>query len=235
MPTLTIPAHDGGSFDAYVAMPEGANETSKHPVVIVVQEIFGVNEGLRGKCDWLASQGFVAICPDLFWRIEPGIELSDQVPAELERAFELFGLFDIERGIEDLRATNHVAKGHANSNGSVGVLGYCLGGKLAYLMGCRSDVKASVGYYGVGIEELLNEANSLSGELMLHIAEKDGFVPSEAQVKIVDSLSPKDNVILHTYPDMDHAFTREGGDNYDAGNAEMADGHTIAFLKQHLA
>lgn len=234
MTTITIPSKDGGSFNAYVAMPENVSRETQIPVVIVIQEIFGINDGIRGKCDWLASHGFMAIAPDLFWRIEPGIELSDQVPEELERAFGLFGEFDIDKGIEDLKATLHVAKGHANSNGKVGVLGYCLGGKLAYLMACRSESVASIGYYGVGIEELLVEANNISGKLMLHIAEKDGFVPPEAQHKILDAFLPKENIILNTYPDMDHAFTREGGDNYDEGNAELADSHSINFLNENL-
>jgi carboxymethylenebutenolidase len=101
-------------------------------------------------------------------------------------------------------------------------------------MACRSESLASIGYYGVGIEGLLAEANSISGKLMLHIAEKDGFVPPEAQHQILEAFMPNDKITLHTYPDMDHAFTREGGDNYDAGNAEMADSHSIAFLNEHL-
>lgn len=234
MATITIPSKDGGSFNAYVAMPEDVSRETQVPVVIVIQEIFGINDGIRKKCDWIASHGFMAIAPDLFWRIEPGIELSDQVPEELERAFQLFGAFDIDKGVEDLRAVHHTMKGHANSTGKVGVLGYCLGGKLAYLMACRSKIDCSIGYYGVGIEELLVEANNISGKLMLHIAEKDGFVPPEAQHKILEAFLPKDNIILNTYPDMDHAFTREGGDNYDEGNAELADGHSIAFLNENL-
>lgn len=233
--TLTIPAKNGGSFDAYVAMPEGVSPDNPAPCVIVIQEIFGVNNGLRGKCNWLASQGFIAIAPDLFWRVEPKIELSDQIPEQLQRAFDLFGQFDIDKGIEDLKQTLHTIKGHANSNGNVGCLGYCLGGKLAYLLACHSDVKASIGYYGVGIENLLADAKSIKGKLMLHIAEKDGFVPPEAQTQIRQTLGGRDNIVLHSYPDMDHAFTREGGDNYDAGNAEIADSHSILFLKENLS
>lgn len=238
MTELIIPAKDGGSFKAYVAMPENINDDvsreTQVPAVIVIQEIFGINEGIRKKCDWLASHGFMAIAPDLFWRIEPEIELSDQKPEELERAFQLFGEFDIDKGIEDLKATLDHVKNHDYCNGRVGVLGYCLGGKLAYLMACRSESAASIGYYGVGIEELLAEANNINGKLMLHIAEKDGYVPPEAQHKILTELMPNDKITLHTYPDMDHAFTREGGDNYDAGNAEMADTHSIAFLNENL-
>lgn len=230
MPNLTIPAKDGGSFDAYIAIPE----TTPAGSVIVIQEIFGINQGIREKCDWLASEGFIACAPDLFWRIEPGIELSDQKPEELERAFQLFGEFDIDLGIEDLKATYHTLKGHANSNGKVGCLGYCLGGKLAYLMACRSDVDVSVGYYGVGIEGMLEDAQNIKNPLALHIACKDGFVPPEAQAAIHSKLDSNPLITLHDYKEMDHAFTRVGGDNYDEQAAQLADTRSIDFLRKNL-
>ena len=230
MTYITIPAKDKGSFQAYMAMPE----EKPAGCVIVIQEIFGINQGIREKCDWLASQGFIACAPDLFWRIEPGIELSDQVPEELQIAFDLFGKFDIDTGIEDLRSTYHTLKGHAEGNGKVGCLGYCLGGKLAYLMSCRSDVDASIGYYGVGIEGLLAEANNIYSPLMLHIAEEDGFVPKGAQEKIHAGLESNDFITRHSYADMDHAFTRVGGDAYNEEQAKIADDRSVEFLKSAL-
>lgn len=230
MSEITIPTADGQSFKAYIATPE----ITPAPAVLVIQEIFGVNQGIREKCDWLASQGFLACAPDLFWRIEPEIELSDKVPEELERAFELFGQFDIDAGITDIKTTRHVLRGHAQGNGKVGCLGYCLGGKLAYLTACRTEIDASIGYYGVGIEELLAEANNIEKPTMLHIAEEDGFVPTEAQEKIHAGLGRNDLVTLHSYAGMDHAFTRVGGDNYDPEAAELADSRSIEFLKSNL-
>lgn len=230
MPNITVPAKDGGSFDAYFAVPE----TTPAGCVIVIQEIFGINQGIREKCDWLASEGFIACAPDLFWRIEPGIELSDQVPEELERAFQLFGEFNIEQGIEDLKATYHTLKGHADGNGKVGCLGYCLGGKLAYLMACKSSIDVSVGYYGVGIEGMLEDAQNIENSLMLHIATEDGFVPPEAQAAIHDQFDNNPLIKLHDYQDMDHAFARVGGDNYDERAAQLADTRSIDFLRQNL-
>lgn len=230
MPDITIPAKDGGEFKAYIAMPD----VTPAPVVIVIQEIFGINDGIRGKCDWLASEGFIAVAPDLFWRIEPGIELSDQVPEELQRAFDLFGIFDVEKGIEDLKAARHTMIGHADGNGKVGCMGYCLGGKLAYLFGCKAPLDASVGYYGVGIEELLADANNIEGKILLHIAEEDEFVPKDAQEKIKSGLANNSNIEIHSYPAVSHAFTRLGGDNYNADAAKLADDRTIKFLKSNL-
>ncbi len=231
MSEITIPAKDGGQFQAYVAMPAKLPA----PTVIVIQEIFGVNEGIRGKCDWLASEGFIAVAPDLFWRIEPGVALTDKTDAEWEKAFDLMNMFDIGLGIEDLKAVKHTFRGHADSTGNVGCIGYCLGGKVAYLMGCRSDVQASVGYYGVGIEKLLAEANNVKGHVMLHIAEADEYVPTAAQDQIKAGLSDNKQFTLHTYPGMSHAFTRQGGKHYDADMAKLADTRTVEFLKKHLS
>lgn len=227
---ITIPSRDSGNFMAYVAMPEKIPA----PSIIVAQEIFGVNEGLRDKCDWLASEGFIAVCPDLFWRIEPGIQLTDKTEAEWARAFELFNLFDVDKGVEDLRATEHVFKEHADSNGKVGCIGYCLGGKLAYLMAARSGVNASVGYYGVGLDELLDEAKNIKNPLVLHIAEEDKFVSKDAQEKIKSGLKGISNVTIHSYPGLDHAFTRVGGEHYDEKGAALADGRTLDFLRHTL-
>ncbi|MEM6781625.1 MAG: dienelactone hydrolase family protein [Pseudomonadota bacterium] len=230
MSFLTIPAKDGGDFKAYVAMPA----QTPAPAVVVIQEIFGINAVMREKCDWLASQGYIAICPDLFWRIEPGIELTDQTDEEWALAFELFQAFDVDKGIEDLRATKHTIRGHADSTGKVGCMGYCLGGKLAYLMATRSDINASVGYYGVGIQDILNEAENIQNPLMLHIAEEDEYVDKDAQAKIKDTLNGNDHVTLHSYAGMDHAFSRPGGAHYNAEAATLADGRTLEFLKANL-
>lgn len=230
MTFMTVPAKDGGDFKAYIAMPD----KTPAPAVIVIQEIFGINHVMRKKCDWLASQGYIAICPDLFWRIEPGIEITDKTDAEWARAFELFQAFDVDKGIEDIRATKHTMRGHADCTGKVGCLGYCLGGKLAYLMGTRSDIDVSVGYYGVGIQDMLNEAGDIRKPLMLHIAEQDEYVDAAAQDKIKSTLRGNSHVEIHSYRGMDHAFSRPGGKHYDAEAAALADGRTLDFLKANL-
>jgi len=231
---LTISTSEGSSFESYIAHPDNVSADNKASCVIVIQEIFGVNEGIRQKCDWLASAGFIACAPDLFHQFEPGIELSDQKPDELQQAFDYFPKFDIDRGIEDIKATLKTLRNHDMCNGKVGALGYCLGGKLAYLTACKSDIDASIGYYEVGIEQLLADAIHINSPLMLHIAEEDGFVPADAQKKIHEGLSQNPHVTLHSYASMDHAFTREGGDNYNAQAAKTADTRSIEFLQLHL-
>jgi len=184
MPEITISGADG-DFTGYLAIPK----KSPAPGIVVAQEIFGVNQVMRGVCDWLAAAGFLACCPDIFWRIEPGIQITDKTKAEWERAFQLFQAFDVDKGIDDLRDTLAHLRGHKACTGSVGSIGYCLGGKLAYLMAARTDTDCSVGYYGVGLDEHLDEAKSIHNPLLLHVAGKDQFVPKAAREKIVSALS----------------------------------------------
>lgn len=228
---ITVQAHDGGSFAAYVARPQG---TGSFPAVVVIQEIFGVNAVMRGICDDLAKEGFIAICPDLFWRQEPGIQITDRSEEEWKRAFELFNGFDVDLGVEDLKSTLAAARVLDGANGKAGSIGYCLGGKLAYLMATRSDSDANVSYYGVGLDALLGEAPAISKPILLHIAEQDKFVPPEAQKKILDALLNKENITLHVYQGVDHAFARKGGDHYDGAMAETANDRTRRHLKAHL-
>ena len=230
MPDITIEGGDG-AFGAYVALPA----STPAPGLVVAQEIFGVNAVMRGICDGLAGAGYVACCPDLFWRIEPGIQITDKTPAEWERAFELFGLFDVDKGIDDMKATLAQLRGHEACNGKAGSVGYCLGGKIAYLMATRSDADANVSYYGVGLDELLGEAPQITRPLMLHIASKDQFVPPEAQDKIKAGLADHAQVTLHVYDGQDHAFAREGGEHYDKSAAELANGRSLDFFAEHLS
>ena len=230
MPDITIDGPDG-DFGAYLALPAA----TPAPGILVIQEIFGVNKVMRDICDGLAAQGYAACCPDLFWRIEPGIQITDQSEAEWQRAFELFNAFDVDAGVEDLKVTLAQLRGHEACSGKVASSGYCLGGKLAFLMGTRSDADCNVSYYGVGLDGLLDEAGNITRPVLMHMAAKDQFVPPDAQEKIKSGLAGHPQVTLHVYDDQDHAFAREGGQHYDAAAAELANGRTAAFLKEHLS
>jgi carboxymethylenebutenolidase len=232
MPDVTIRAADGGSFGAYLATPAATSGRSSG--VVLIQEIFGVNKVMRDLADGLARHGYVVLCPDLFWRQEPGIQITDQTEAEWAKAFSLYKGFDEAKGVDDLKSTlAHLRKLPACA-GKVGAVGYCLGGKLAYLMATRSDVDCSVGYYGVAIEAALEEAKAIKKPLMLHIAEKDQFCPPQAQAKVKDALKDNSHVTLHSYPGVDHAFARLGGQHYDKKSAELANQRTAEFFKKTL-
>jgi len=230
MSDITIRAPDGGSFTGYLALPKGG----RGPGIVVAQEIFGVNAVMRAVCDALAAQGYAALCPDIFWRIEPGIQITDKTEAEWKRAFELFNLFDVDKGVGDLKAGLAQLRSHPACTGKVGSVGYCLGGKLAYLMATRSDVDCSVGYYGVGIQDMLSEAKNIKKPLLLHIAGKDEFVPPPAQAAVKAGLKGNPNVTIYDYPQCNHAFARVGGQHYDKQAADQANQRSAEFFKRHL-
>jgi carboxymethylenebutenolidase len=225
----TIKTADG-EFSAYVARPQA----EKAPAVVVIQEIFGVNQVMRDITDGLASQGYLAICPDLFWRIEPGIDITDQSEAEWKRAFELFNAFDVDAGVKDIQATIRAIRADAACSGKVGAVGFCLGGLLAFLTATRTDADAAAAYYGVGIENRTAEADKLAVPLLLHIAEEDQFVPKAAQEMIQRALGNHPQIEIHTYPGRDHAFARMGGEHYDEHDAKLAGGRTLQFFERTL-
>ena len=227
---VTIEGPDG-RFGGYLGTPA----TGHGPGIVVIQEIFGINQVMRDVVDRLAARGVFALAPDLFWRLEPGVQLTDKTDAEWKRAFDLMTRFDIDAGVRDIQATITHLRGAQGCTGRVGTVGYCLGGLLAYLCACRTDSDAAVGYYGVNIHEKLAEAKNIKAPLMLHIAGKDQFVPPEAQKAIMDGLKTNAHVTIHPYPQMDHAFAREGGAHYDKACADLANGRTQTFFRQHLS
>ncbi len=223
----TPDAKHGGSFMAYVARPAAP----KAPALVLIQEIFGLNDWIRAVADGYAKLGYLVVAPDLFWRQQPGTQITDR---EMPRAFELYQGFNPALGLEDLMVTlDHVRK-LPECSGKVGTLGFCLGGNLAYQMACKSGADASVSYYGVGIEGILDWAPGIKKPLLMHIAEKDGFVPPEAQGKIKAAVGGNRNVTIHSYAGRDHAFARVGGGNFHAADAELANRRTADFLKTHL-
>jgi len=229
MPDITINGRDG-DFSAYLSTPASGSG----PGLVVIQEIFGVNESMRRMCDDYAAQGYTALCPDLFWRQEPGIQITDKTDEEWQKAFQLFQGFDVDKGVEDLKDSLAALRKLDACTGKAGSVGYCLGGKLAFLMATRSDADCNVAYYGVGLDELVGEANGIARPALLHIAEEDEFVPKEAQAKVRAALAGHKQVTIHSYPGMPHAFARDGGIHYDATSAKLANGRTAAFLKQNL-
>jgi carboxymethylenebutenolidase len=228
--SIVIKTQDGGAMGAYIVMPE----ILPAPVIIVIQEIFGVNAELRAKCDTLADEGYIAICPDLFWRIEPGIDLTDNVPEQLQRAFHLFSVFDVEQGVQDLQSTLSHALSMKDCTGKVGAVGYCLGGKLAFLMAIKTEIHAVVSYYGVGLGAMLDQAQNITEPLLLHIAGDDEYVPKDEQAKIIAAMEEHPTAQIYTYPGMDHAFARGGGMHYNLDAAHLANGRTERFLQEAL-
>ena len=230
MPDIQISAPDG-TFSAYLAAPKSGAGGG----VLVIQEIFGVNKDMRDHCDRLAAEGYFALCPDIFWRQEPGIQITDKTEAEWAKAFELYKGFDVAKGAADLKAALAHLRTVKGCNGKAGTVGFCLGGLLAYIMATDTDADCNVAYYGVGIDERLADASRIKKPTILHIAAEDGFVSKEAQAKINAGLKGHRHVTIHTYPGVDHAFARNNGVNYNKAAAEQADKRTLACFKANLA
>jgi carboxymethylenebutenolidase len=221
-------AHDG-RFTAYCATPPAPPRAA----VIVIQEIFGVNTGIRAKCDHWARLGYLAIAPDLFWRIEPNVQLDADVPEQFQRALSLMGKFDQDLGISDIEAVIRLARARVGG-GKVGCVGYCLGGRLAFMTAARTDIDASVGYYGVGIDNLLREKHAISRPVLLHIPTADHFVGPEAQAAMHEGLDDHAKVTLYDYDGLDHGFAAETGGRRHQEGARLADSRTEAFFAEHL-
>jgi carboxymethylenebutenolidase len=219
-----------GEFTAYRATPAGTPKAA----IVVIQEIFGVNAGIRRKCDTLAEAGYLAIAPDLFWRLEPGIELDPDIKPEFDRALGLMGQFDQNKGIADIEATIRAARAEIGDDAKVGVVGYCLGGRLAFMTAARTDVDASVGYYGVGIDGLLGEKHAIAHPVLLHVPEEDHFVDKAAQAAMHAGLDDHPKVTIYDYAGEDHGFATEFGERRSDASAKLADERTAKFFAENL-
>jgi carboxymethylenebutenolidase len=230
MTTTQIPTLDGeDSFPAYVARPSG----TPRGAIIVIQEIFGVNPGIRKKADDWAAKGYLAVAPDVFWRQKPGVELDSDIPEQFQEGVGYMMKHDFDLGTRDIEAVVHWIR-RDQGVAKVGLVGFCMGGRIAYLAATRTDVDASVGYYGVGIDQMLNEAHAIANPLLLHVPTADGFVSPDAQKAMHEGLDPNPHVTIHDYEGLDHGFAAEHGVRRNEAAASLADQRTADFFATHV-
>ena len=227
---IKITTTDGKSMGAYFVAPA----TTPAPGLLLIQEIFGVNKTMREIADDYAVRGFAVLCPDLFFRDQRGIQLDDGDEKDRQRAFELYEELDESQAVADCAAAMSLLRDQEACSGIVGAIGFCLGGKLAYLLAARHAPDCAVGYYGVGVESALDESENIRCPLLLHLAGSDQFCQPPAQEKIHAALDSHEHIRLCDYPGCDHAFARVGGEHHDPAAAEVADLRTIDFLRDHL-
>ena len=227
---VTVKLRDG-TMGAFLALPE----RRPAPGIVAIMEIWGVNDTMRHHAREFAEAGFVCLVPDLFWRQEPGVELSDRNPADGQKAFDLYYEFDYDLGVRDMEDTVRHVAAMPDCTGKAGAVGYCLGGKLCYLLCCRTDIDCAVAYYGTYIEHNIREAKNLHRPFLLHMAMKDRWVQAEVNDLLERRLSPNPLVTIEKYPDADHAFARHGGRPYRKADADRALALTVEFFRRHLA
>lgn len=228
--TLTIQAADG-AFTALVVRPPSAGPA---PVIVVLQEIFGVNDGIRQIAAEYAAQGYIAVCPDLFWRFEPNLSMSEHTEANWKKGFDYYGRYDFDQGVDDILRTVEAARGLEGATGKVGLTGYCLGGLLTFLGAARGAPDVAVVYYPGGVERYVGEADGVTCPMLMHLAGEDEYIGKEAQAVIVPALAGRPNIELHVYPGRNHAFARPGGDHFDQTDADTANGRTRALFSRVL-
>jgi carboxymethylenebutenolidase len=226
---INIEGQDG-TFNAYIARPK----IMPAAAVVVLQELFGVNADIRKTCDELAEQGFVAVAPDLFWRQEPGVDLSVTSEADWQHGVRLYQAYDRDAGVRDIKDTLNAVAKLPECTGKIAVQGYCLGALMTFLTAVRGQVNAAVAYHGAGTEKYLDEADSLSAPLLVHLGEEDEFISKAAQAEIKVALANKAKATVYSYPGQRHAFARHNGTHYNASAAALANGRTSEFLQRQL-
>lgn len=226
---IDVAAADGGTFRAYVCRPEKGSG----PALLLLQEIFGINEYMRSMAAHFAEEGYVTIVPDLFWRMEPGVDLGYD-EADFQKAFGYYQKFDVDQAIKDVQATIDAAKTLEGVKGKIGCIGYCLGGLLAWLTAARTDVDVAVGYYAVGVEGYLGEVDKVTIPTVLHFAGEDQFCPPEAREQIEKAVEGKANIQTYLYEGQDHAFATPGRDHFDKPSTLMAYSRSLAAFRRVL-
>ena len=232
MSNMMVQAADGsGSFSALVVEPK------KTPAgaVVLIQEIFGVNDAMRAAAAQVADLGFIAVCPDLFWRLQPGVDLTDKTEAEWKQAMDFLNRFDQAKGVEDLKATVSAVRTMPGCNGHVGTMGYCLGGRLAVMMATGSDADVNVSYYGVGIDDQIPQFGAIRAPLVMHIAGEDGFFPADKRAQVIEAAKGTPHVHAFNYAGADHGFARVNGNHWHGLAAAIANGRSAEALAAALA
>lgn len=224
-----IETDDGANFEAYVV---GATDATGQAIVLL-QEIFGVNEALRDVAHLVAARGYLVTVPDLFWRIEPHIDLGYDKES-VKKAFGCLQQFSEERAVEDVRATVRQVRKSAPEVKFVHLMGFCLGGKLAVLTADDRNVTSAISFYGVGIEKDLDALARATCPMQLHFGGLDKFVPSTAVAEVEQEAKRRD-IEIFVYPEANHGFFAPKRQSYNAAAAELAWSRCLDVMQRAMS
>lgn len=228
---ITIAGADG-AFGGYLAAPA----SGKGPGIVVIQEIFGINPWIRTVTDWYASQGYMALALDLFWRIQPGVQLDPTKDAEFKQGLDLYGKLDFAKALEDIQTTITTLRALPGCSGKVGHLGFCLGGLLTFLAAASTDSNAASSYYGGGINTKLDLIPAIKIPTLVHLAGDDDYIPPAAQEQVKAAAKSNPNISVHVYPGTHHGFCRSADPrHYNAAAADLAHSRTLELFKTALS
>lgn len=232
MQYVTINTFDGKGMSALYT-PAATGNPKQAPGIVLIQEIFGINEAMQKLSEIWAQEGYNVLCPDLFFRQEPGLTLDPRKPEEFEKGVQLMQGMELDHTLSDLESTRaHLASelGHEN----IGAMGYCLGGRLVIQMAAQNKIKAAVSYYGVGLENILPQVPTMAPPALLHLAELDNYTPPTVIQAIAENVDTRPDWAYYLYPDCDHAFARPDGAQYNAQAATLAQQRSHDFLRKQL-
>ncbi|HEY6395498.1 MAG TPA: dienelactone hydrolase family protein [Candidatus Binataceae bacterium] len=226
---IEIKTPAGEKFRGYLSVPESGSG----PGLVVLQEIFGVNQHIREVTDQYAEEGYIALAPEIFWRVEPGVELgytADSIPKGRALAMKL----NMDVTIKDIDATIATLRAMAACSGKVAAVGYCFGGLLAFLTAARTDVDAAISYYGGGIDARADEAKSIKCPVMLHYGEKDHAIPAQARETARKALASHPDAEIYLYREAEHGFNCSKRASYHPFSAQLARSRTIGLLRRTI-
>jgi carboxymethylenebutenolidase len=226
---IDIKAHDGGSFKGYLSLPHHADKGVKGPGIVLIQEIFGVNSHIRGVADQYASDGYTVLAPDMFWRMQPMVDVG-YGPEDMQKGMGYMQKMDFAAGVKDLAATVAALRGLQECTGKVASIGYCMGGMLSYLCAANAGVDAAVCYYGGGIHTKLEEAGKIKCPMLFHFAGDDAHIPATAVESVKKTFAGREGVRIDVYPGANHGFNCWDRAAYNQQSAALARGRTLAFL-----
>jgi carboxymethylenebutenolidase len=227
--TVNVTTHDGGSMPAFVFLPQ----SGAGPGLVVLQEIFGVTDYVKSRARDLANLGYVALVPELYWRIGPNVTTDETTEAGLQEAFGYFGKLDAAQAGDDATAALEHLRDMPETNSRAGVMGFCLGGRLAYEVGVQANPDVVVSYYGAGIADRLEDAPNLRSPVIFQFGGADNYLPPEQAARIEAAFSAHPAAEFHSHTGAGHAF-----DNFRApifyyqSAADAAWPQTCQFLER---
>jgi carboxymethylenebutenolidase len=226
---IDVKAPDGGGFKGYLSLPPLAEKGGKGPGIVLIQEIFGVNAHIRAVADQYASDGYTVLAPDIFWRLQPMVDLG-YGEADFQTGIGYMQKFDFAAGVQDLAASMNALRRLPQCSGKVASVGYCMGGMLSYLCAAEAGVDAAVCYYGGGIHTKLDLAGKIKCPMLFHFAGNDSYIPAAAVEAVKQTFAGREGARIDVYAGVDHGFNCWDRPAYNQQSAALARGRSLSFL-----